>query len=91
MLELRFFNKLLGKDNIAGSDPGGFIRALREIVEHFQITWGVTPLHESHSGESVENGFVLDLSGTHERADHDRGRTCQQCANLMLALKIIGD
>ncbi len=82
---------LLGKDNIAGSDPEGFILALREIAEHFQITWGVTPLHEPHSEESVEIGFVLDLNGTHEGAARHRAQTCQHCANLMLALRIIGD
>ena len=82
---------LLGSEGIAGSDPQGFILALREIVEHFQITWGVTLLHESDSGESVEIGFVLDLNGTHESAADHLRRTCRHCANLMLALRIIGD
>jgi hypothetical protein len=82
---------LLGKDDVTGSEPDGFIQALREMVEHFQITWGVTPLHESDSGESIEIGFALDLNGTHESAADHAGRTCRQCANLMLALKIIGD
>ena len=82
---------LFGKEDIPGSDPEGFILALREIVEHFQITWGVTPLHESDSGERVGIGVLLDLNGTHEPAADHRGRTCQHCANLMLALRIIGD
>jgi hypothetical protein len=51
----------------------------------------LTPLHESAAGESVEIGFVLDLHGTHESATDHRERTCQHCANLMLALRIIGD
>lgn len=82
---------LLGKETVAGSDSDGFILALRGIVERFQITWGVTPLNESDSGESVEIGFVLDLNGIHEPVADHVGRTCRHCANLMLALKIIGD
>lgn len=82
---------LLGKETVAGSDFEGFILALRGIVERFQVTWGVTPLHESDSGESVEIGFVLDLNGTHEPVADHVGRTCRHCANLMLALRIIGD
>ena len=82
---------LLGKETVAGSDSEGFILALRGIVERFQVTWGVTPLHESDSGESVEIGFVLDLNGTHEPVADHVGRTCRHCANLMLALRIIGD
>ena len=85
------FCGLLGKENIAGSDPEGFILALREIVEHFHISWGVTPLHESDSGETVEVGFVLDLNGIHEPVDDHVARTCRHCANLMLALRIVGD
>jgi len=82
---------LLGNEDIAGSDPDGFILALREIVEHFQIRWGVAPLQESDSGEGVEIGFVLELSGTHEPGADHMARTCRHCANLMLALRIIGD
>lgn len=82
---------LLGNEDIGVNEPQGLILALTEIVEHFQITWGVTPLHESAAGESVEVGFVLDLHGTHEPAANHRERTCQHCANLMLALRIIGD
>jgi hypothetical protein len=73
---------LLGKENIAGSDPDGFILALREIVEHFHVTWGVTPLHESDSGESVQIGFVVELNGEHAPAAHPVGRTCRRCANF---------
>jgi hypothetical protein len=82
---------LLGKETVSGSDSEGFILSLRGIVERFQVTWAVTPLHESHSGESVEIGFVLELNGTHEPVADHVGRTCRHCANLMLALKIIGD
>ena len=82
---------LLGNESIAGSDPEGFILALREMVEHFQITWGSTPLRESDSRESAEIGFVLDLSGAHEPVADHSVRSCPQCANLMLALRIIGD
>jgi len=82
---------LFGKGTVGGSDSEGFILALRGIVERFQVTWGVTPLHGSDSGESVEIGFVLDLNGTHKPAANHVGRTCRHCTNLMLALKIIGD
>jgi hypothetical protein len=82
---------LLGKENIAGGDHEGFIFAVREIVEHFHITWGATPLYESDSGESVQIGFVLELNGAHEPAADHIGRTCRHCANLMLALRIVGD
>src|SRR6266496_4277258 len=70
---------LLGKENIAGSDPEGFILALREIVEHFHITWGVTPLHESDSGERAQIGFVVELNGAHAPAAHPVGRSCRHC------------
>ncbi len=82
---------LFGKETAAGSDSDGFILALRGIVERFQITWGVTPLNNSDSGESVEIGFVLDLNGIHEPVADHVGRTCRHAANLMLALRIIGD
>src|SRR5947207_4784607 len=80
-----------GKGTVGGSDSERFILALRGIVERFQVTWGVTPLHGSDCGESVEIGFVLDLNGTHKPAANHVGRTCRHCTNLMLALKIIGD
>src|SRR5216117_2439804 len=82
---------LFGKGTVGGSDSERFILALRGIVERFQVTWGVTPLHGSDCGESVEIGFVLDLNGTHKPAANHVGRTCRHCTNLMLALKIIGD
>lgn len=82
---------LFGKEDIARSNSEGLLLALREMVEHFQITWGVTPLHESDSGDRVEIGFVLELNGTHEPvADHSE-RSCRHCANLLLALRIVGD
>ena len=37
---------LFGKGTVGGSDSERFILALRGIVERFQVTWGVTPLHE---------------------------------------------
>lgn len=82
---------LLDKKDISASDPEGFILVIREIIEHFQITWSMTPLHEPGSGNSVENGFVLDLNGAHEAAANHSERTCKHCSNLMLALRIIGD
>jgi hypothetical protein len=82
---------LLGEENFIGSGSEGLTLALREIVEHFQITWEVTPHHNSDSGERVENGSVLELRGTHEPAARHTGRTCIHCANLMLGLRIIGD
>ncbi len=82
---------LFEKENIAGSGSEGFLLALREMVEHFEVTWGVTPLRESDSRESAEIGFVLDLSGAHEPVADHSVRSCPQCANLMLALRIIGD
>ncbi len=82
---------VLGKEDIAGSDSEGLILELREIVERFQITWAVSPLHESVSGESVEIGFVLELNARHEPPAEHMGRTCRHCANLILALRIIGD
>jgi hypothetical protein len=82
---------LFGKEDIARSNSDGLLLALREMVEHFQITWGVSPLHQADSGVSVEIGFVLDLNGTHEPVADHAERSCRHCANLMLALKIVGD
>ena len=82
---------LFGKEDITRSDSERLLLALREMVEHFQITWGVRPLHQSDSEVSVEIGFVLELNGTHEPvADHAKW-SCLHCANLLLALRIVGD
>lgn len=89
--ELQSVCGLLGKENMAGPDSGGFLLALGELVEHFQITWSVNPLHDVVSGKSVEVGLVLDLEGRHEPVAHHVGRGCAHCANLLLALRIIGD
>lgn len=82
---------LLGKEDIAGAGSGGFLVALAELVEHFQITWAIRPLYDVVSGESVEVGFVLDLEGRHERVADHVGRGCPHCTNLLLVLRIIGD
>lgn len=82
---------LLGKENVDGPDSGGFLVALAELVEHFQITWAISPLHDFVSGESAEVGFVLNLEGRHEPVADHVGRGCPHCTNLLLALRIIGD
>jgi hypothetical protein len=82
---------LLGKQDTGGGDPEGFSLVLRELVEHFQITWAVSPLRECVSGESVEMGFVLELKGTHEPVSGHVGRRCPHCANLLMAMRIIGE
>jgi len=64
--ELQSVCGLLGNETVAGRDSSGFLVALGELVEHFQITWAITPLYELVSGESVEIGFVLELKGGHE-------------------------
>ena len=65
--------------------------ALKEIVEHFRIKWQVT-LHEgTDSAEGAEDGFVLELKGTHEPAEDHSWRTCLHCANLMLGLRIVSE
>src|SRR5713226_5848988 len=84
--ELQSVCGLLGKEDVAGRDSSGFLLALGELVEHFQITWAVSPLHEFVSGESVEIGFVLDLKGGHEPVAGHVGRSCPHCVNLLLAL-----
>ncbi len=82
---------LFGKEDIAGSESEGLLLALREMVGHFQITWGVTPLHESDPEGGTEIGFVLELNGTHEPVPDHAERSCHHCANLLLALRIVGD
>ena len=82
---------LLGQDSVAGRDSGGFLLALGELVEHFHITWAITPLHNVVPGESGEVGFALDLEGRHEPVADHVGRGCPHCTNLLLALRIIGD
>ena len=82
---------LLGAEGITGCDSEGLAFALREIVEHFRIEWELTPYQDPDSAESSEAGFVLELKGTHEPAEHYSGRTCVHCANLMLGLRIVGD
>ena len=42
---------LLETENIAGSDSEGLLLELTEIVERFQITWAVSPLHELRFAE----------------------------------------
>ena len=82
---------LLGKENVAGPDSGGFLLALGELVEHFQITWAISPVHDFVSGKKVDVAFVLDLEGRHEPVADHVGRSCPHCANLLLALRIIGE
>jgi hypothetical protein len=89
--ELQSVCGLLGNETVAGRDSGGFLVALGELVEHFQITWAITPLYELVSGESVEIGFVLELKGRHEPGADHVGRSCPHCANLLLAMRLIGD
>ena len=82
---------LLGTEEIAGSDAAGLVVVLGGIAEHFQIEWELTPYQGTGAAESSETGFVLELKGTHEPAEHHSGRTCLHCANLMLGLRIVGD
>jgi hypothetical protein len=81
----------LGKPDVGGCDSEGFLLALGELVEHFQITWTVSPLHDAASAEGVEAGFVLDLEGRHGPVADHVARSCSHCTNLLLALQIIGD
>lgn len=82
---------LLEKQDVLRSDSEGFLMVLGELVEHFQITWSVSPVHEFISGESAETGFVLELKGRHEPVADHVGRSCRHCANLLLVMRIIGE
>lgn len=82
---------LLGDEKLAGSCAEGRTVALKEVVEHFRIEWELTPYQDLTSAESSAAGFVLDLTGTHEQANHDPGRSCVHCSNLMLGLRVVGD
>lgn len=82
---------LLGQDGVAGRDSDGFLLALGELVEHFHITWAISPLRDFVLGESAEVGFVLGLEGRHEPVADHVGRRCAHCTNLLLVLQIIGD
>ena len=82
---------LLGNADVEGSDSEGFLMAFGELVEHFQITWAISPLRGAASGEGLEAGFVLDLEGKHGPVVEHMGRACAHCTNLLLTLRIIGD
>lgn len=82
---------LLGKPDVGGCDSEGFLLALGELVDHFHITWAISPLRDFVSVESGEVGFALDLEGRHEFVADHVGRSCAHCTNLLLALRIIGD
>lgn len=82
---------LLGKPDVGGCDSEGFLLALRELVEHFHITWAISPLRDFVSEESGEAGFAVDLEGRHGPVADHVARGCAHCANLLLALRIIGE
>lgn len=82
---------LLGTEAMSTAECESRIVALREIVERFHIQWELTAEVRGDSEDQPESGFTLELKGTHHRACHHSGDPCSHCANLMLALRIIGE
>ena len=82
---------LLGTEAMSTAECESRIVALREIVERFHIQWELTAEVRGDSEDQPESGFTLELKGTHHRACHHSGDPCSHCADLMLALRIIGE
>jgi len=82
---------LLGTEPMSTAECESRIVALREIVERFHIQWQLTAEVRGDSEDQPESGFILELEGTHHPACHRTGDPCSHCANLMLALRIIGE
>jgi hypothetical protein len=80
---------LLGNCKSSETESQGIVLALCEIVTTFQIGWSITSLGGSQPVE--EGGSLIEIRGSHEAVAHRTDQTCRRCANLMLALALVGN
>lgn len=82
---------LLGPEVLSKREIDGFVISLREIVEHFRIEWTIRPYEDDGFQRTSGAGFVLELTGAHQPSEHRARQGCLHCANLLLALRLVGD
>jgi hypothetical protein len=64
-------------------------RTLRELVQHFRVCYETVPDYCFIDHVRQQNGFVLELFGTHEQGVEHPIPGCHHCHNVRMALEVI--
>ena len=64
---------------------------LGELVQHFHVSWMITPVTLVIDATRRQDEFVLELHAFHEHGEEHPVRSCGRCQNAYGALRAIAD